>query len=264
MLRDGEALDEYHQVEYVSSLMRNPVNLLESGILFAYTQRSWPAPGSRMDWELARYNMVESQIRTWEVLDQRVLDTLFRMKRETYVPEQWRPLAFVDMEIPLGHGEVMLAPKLEARMLQELTLKESDRVLEIGTGSGYMTALLAALAGQVHSIELHPELSESAGRKLVRDGVRNIKLETGDAARGWERHAPYDAIVLTGSVPLPPVELSAQLKLGGRLLAVVGEPPVMTAHLVTCISEGALNDVGLFETCIAPLRNVPQPERFVF
>jgi protein-L-isoaspartate(D-aspartate) O-methyltransferase len=217
-----------------------------------------------MDLEQARYNMIESQIRTWEVLDQRVLDTLFAVKREEYVPNKYRPLAFVDMEIPLGHGEVMLAPKLEARMLQELTLKGSDRVLEVGTGSGYMTALLAALAGHVYSVELHAELSESADAKLTERGVRNVTLETGDAGRGWSRHAPYDAIVLTGSVPLLPKAFEAQLKLQGRLLAVVGTPPVMTARLVTSVSEGVYNEVGLFETCIAQLRNVPQPERFVF
>ena len=217
-----------------------------------------------MDLEQARYNMIESQIRTWEVLDQRVLDTLFAVKREEYVPNKYRPLAFVDMEIPLGHGEVMLAPKLEARMLQELTLKGSDRVLEVGTGSGYMTALLAALAGHVYSVELHAELSESADAKLTERGVRNVTLETGDAGRGWSRHAPYDAIVLTGSVPLLPKAFEAQLKPQGRLLAVVGTPPVMTARLVTSVSEGVYNEVGLFETCMAPLRNVPQPERFVF
>jgi protein-L-isoaspartate(D-aspartate) O-methyltransferase len=217
-----------------------------------------------MDLEQARSNMVESQIRTWEVLDQRVLDTLLTVKRDEYVPNKYRPLAFVDMEIPLGHGEVMLAPKLEARMLQELTLNESDRVLEVGTGSGYMTALLAALAGHVYSVELHAELSESARAKLADHRVRNATLETGDAGRGWPRHAPYDAIVLTGSVPLLPKELEAQLKPRGRLLAVVGTPPVMTARLVTSVGEGICNEVGLFETCIAPLHNVPQPQRFVF
>ncbi len=217
-----------------------------------------------MDLEQARSNMVESQIRTWEVLDQRVLDALFAVRREEYVPNKYRPLAFVDMEIPLGHGEVMLAPKLEARMLQELTLKGSDRVLEVGTGSGYMTALLAALAGHVYSVELHAELSESADAKLTEHRVRNVTLETGDAGRGWSRHAPYDAIVLTGSVPLLPKAFQAQLKSQGRLLAVVGTPPVMTARLVTSVSDGVYNEVGLFETCIAPLRNVPQPERFVF
>jgi protein-L-isoaspartate(D-aspartate) O-methyltransferase len=217
-----------------------------------------------MNVEQARSNMVESQIRTWEVLDQRVLDTLLAVKREAYVPDKYRPLAFVDMEIPLGHGEVMLAPKLEARMVQELTLKSTDRVLEVGTGSGHMTALLAALAGHVYSVELVPDLSQAAAGKLARHGVGNVTLEVGDAGRGWLRHAPYDAILLTGSVPLLGAQFQGQLKAGGRLLAVVGEPPVMTARLVTAIAEGAYNEVGLFETCIAPLRNVPQPERFVF
>src|SRR4249920_1360584 len=137
-----------------------------------------------MDLEQARYNMIESQIRTWEVLDQRVLDTLSAVKREEYVPEKYRPLAFVDMEIPLGQGEVMLAPKLEARMLQELTLKRTDRVVEVGRGGGYMTVLLAALAAHVYSIELHTELSEVAAGKLARFGVRNVTLEIGDAGRG--------------------------------------------------------------------------------
>jgi protein-L-isoaspartate(D-aspartate) O-methyltransferase len=217
-----------------------------------------------MDLEQARYNMVESQIRTWEVLDQKVLDTLSAVRREEYVPDKYRPLAFADMEIPLGHGEVMLAPKLEARMVQELTLNGTDRVLEVGTGSGYMTALLAALAGHVYSVELYADLSQSAGAKLAVHGVRNVTLETGDAGRGWLRHAPYDAIVLTGSVPLPPEAFEAQLKPHGRLLAVVGTPPVMTARLVTSLSVGVYNEVGLFESCIAPLRNVPQLERFVF
>lgn len=231
-----------------------------------------------MDIERARSNMIESQIRTWEVLDQRVLDTLAVTKREEYVPEKYRPLAFVDMELPIGHGEVMLAPKLEARMLQELTLKPDDRVLEVGTGSGYMTALLASLAGHVYSLELHADLSSSASAKLARHAVTNVTLEVGDGALGWLRYAPYDAILLTGSVPVLPPQLGSQLRPGGRLLAVVGDPPAMTARLVTCITPNALdhhggalnnyggawNDTGLFETCIAALRNVPQPERFVF
>jgi protein-L-isoaspartate(D-aspartate) O-methyltransferase len=217
-----------------------------------------------MDIERARYNMIESQIRTWEVLDQRVLDTLSAVKREEFVPEQYRPLAFVDMEIPLGYGEVMLAPKLEARMLQELTLKDTDRVLEVGTGSGYMTALLASLAGHVYSVELRPDFSAAAAGKLAAHGMANVTLEVGDAAQGWSRHAPYDAILLTGSVPVLPPRFRTQLRPGGRLLAVVGDPPVMTARLTTCVTEGAWNETGLFETCIASLRNVPQPERFVF
>jgi protein-L-isoaspartate(D-aspartate) O-methyltransferase len=217
-----------------------------------------------MDIERARYNMIESQIRTWEVLDQTVLDTLSALKREEFVPAQYRPLAFVDMEIPIGHGEVMLAPKLEARLLQELTLRKGDRVLEVGTGSGYVTALLGTLAGLVYSVEIHPDLSAGAAARLAAHGIENVTLEVGDAAQGWKRHAPYDAILLTGSLPILPGSWRDQLAPGGRLLAVVGDPPAMTARLVTCVTAGAYNEVGLFETCIAPLRNAPQPERFVF
>lgn len=217
-----------------------------------------------MDIERARYNMIESQIRTWEVLDQTVLDTLSALKREEFVPAQYRPLAFVDMEIPIGHGEVMLAPKLEARLLQELTLRKGDRVLEVGTGSGYVTALLAALSGHVYSVEIHPDLSAGAAARLAAHGIENVTLEVGDAAQGWKRHAPYDAILLTGSLPILPASWRDQLSPGGRLLAVVGDPPAMTARVVTRVTAGAYNEAGLFETCIAPLRNAPQPERFVF
>jgi protein-L-isoaspartate(D-aspartate) O-methyltransferase len=219
---------------------------------------------SQLDLERARFNMVEQQIRPWDVLDQRVLDLLSRLKREEFVPPQYRSLAFVDMEIPLGHGERMLAPRLEARMAQELMLNPADRVLEVGTGSGYMTALLAGLAGHVHSVDIVAEFTRSAAARLAAHGISNVALETGDAARGWDAHAPYDAIVLTGSVPLLPPAFQKCLKAGGRLLAVVGEPPVMVARLVTCAAPGAYNAAGLFDTCIAPLRNAPQPERFVF
>jgi len=217
-----------------------------------------------MDIERARFNMIESQVRTWEVLDQAVLDTLAAVKREEFVPPQYRSLAFVDMDIPLGHGEAMLAPKLEARLLQELTLRRSDRVLEVGTGSGYMAALLAHLVAQVHSIELHPDLSQSASEKLARAGISNAVLRVGNGALGWLEEGPFDAIVLTGSVPIIPAGLREQLAPGGRLLAIVGEAPAMTARLVTQVSPGVYNETGLFETCISPLREVRQPERFVF
>jgi protein-L-isoaspartate(D-aspartate) O-methyltransferase len=217
-----------------------------------------------MNVEQARFNMVEQQIRPWEVLDQRVLDLLFEVRREEFVPEQHRALAFADMEIPLGHGEVMLAPKLEARMLQELHVMPGDRILEIGTGSGYMTALLARLGNHVFSVEIVPELKAFAERNLARENILNVTLELGDGARGWSRHAPYDVVILTGSTPLLPEALLASLNPGGRLLAVVGDPPVMTAQLVTCVGEGTYNSVGVFETCIAPLKNALQPERFVF
>jgi protein-L-isoaspartate(D-aspartate) O-methyltransferase len=219
---------------------------------------------AQMDFERARFNMVEQQIRPWDVLDPQVLDLLFRLHREDYVPEQYRALAFADMEIPLGHGEKMLQPRLEARMLQELAVKSTDRILEIGTGSGYMTALLASLGNHVYSVDIVPEFTRSAAARLAAHGIGNVTLETGDAARGWDKHAPYDVIVLTGSVPVLPEAFQKTLAPGGRLIAVVGEPPVMEAQLVTYISAGACNAVGLFETCIAPLKNALQPERFVF
>ena len=219
---------------------------------------------TQLDVERARFNMVEQQIRTWEVLDPRVLDLLHRVRREEYVPAQHRALAFADLEIPIGHGEKMLAPRMEARMLQELALKAGDRVLEVGTGTGYMTALLASLAGHVVSVDLVAEFTRGAGERLSASGIANVTLATGDAARGWDRHGPYDAIVLTGSVPVLPEAFAKSLKPGGRLIAVVGEPPVMEAKLVTCVTAGAFGTVGLFETCIAPLRNALRPERFVF
>ena len=217
-----------------------------------------------MDIERARFNMIEQQIRTWEVLDPTVLELLARVKREDFVPARHRALAFVDMEIPLGHGEKMLQPKLEARMVQELMLKAQDRVLEIGTGSGYMTALLASLAEHVYSVDIVPEFTREAGAKLLARGIRNVTLETGDASRGWSAHAPYDVIVLTASTPLLPKAFQDSLKPEGRLLAVVGEPPVMEAELITRVARDAYSRAVLFETCIAPLQNALQPERFVF
>lgn len=217
-----------------------------------------------MNFEQARFNMVEQQIRTWEVLDQRVLDLLLRVRREEYVPQQHRALAFADMEIPLGHGEKMLAPKMEARMLQELALRPSDKILEIGTGSGYMTALLASLGSHVYSVDVVAEFVQAAGAKLAAHGINNATLEAGDAARGWDRHGPYDAIILTGSVPALADAFRKSLLPGGRLIAVVGEPPVMEAKLITCVAAGAFGTTGLFETCIPTLRNAPQVEKFVF
>ncbi len=222
------------------------------------------AAAPRTDIELIRFNMVEQQIRPWDVLDPVVLDLLMRVHRENFVPEQHRALAFVDMEIPLGHGETMLSPKLEARMLQELAVQRNDSVLEIGTGSSYMTALLASLSRHVYSVDIAPEFTRSAAPLLAANNIRNVTLETGDAARGWDKHGPYDVIVLTGSVPVLPESFQRSLNPGGRLLAVVGEAPVMHARLITCAHAGAFNTVTLFETCIASLKNAPQPQRFVF
>ncbi|MGH8744403.1 MAG: protein-L-isoaspartate O-methyltransferase family protein [Burkholderiales bacterium] len=217
-----------------------------------------------MDIEQARLNMIEQQIRTWEVLDQEVLDLLPVIKRERFVPEKWRALAFADMEIPLGSGQVMWPPKMEARVLQELAPKKTERVLEVGTGSGYLTALFAAKAQHVHSVEIIPEFSKQAARSLRSEGIDNVTLETGDAARGWNAHAPYDVIVLTGSVPMLPEAWRQNLNPGGRMFAIVGDPPVMAARLIGCVAPGEYNSVDLFETCITPLINAQQPERFVF
>ena len=217
-----------------------------------------------MNFEQARANMVEQQIRTWEVLDQDVLDLLYAVPREEFVPEKYRDLAFSDLEIPIGEGEKMWMPKLEARVLQELGLRKVDRVLEVGTGSAYLTALMSHRASHVYSVELRPALAAFGRANLARHGADNVTLETGDAARGWTRHAPYDAIVLTGSTPVLPQALLAQLAPGGRLFAVVGEAPAMRARLVTCSAPGAWRSTDLFETVIAPLANCEHPARFRF
>src|SRR5690349_1613507 len=216
-----------------------------------------------MDFEQARFNMVEQQIRTWDVLDQRVLDLLFDLRREEFVPPAYRALAFADLEIPLGDGERMWQPKLEARVLQELEIDRNDAVLEIGTGSGYMTALLARSASAVTTVEFIPRLSAEAAGKLSRAGIVNAQCEVGDGARGWGDRQ-YDVVVLTGSTPVLPDAWLKQLRPGGRLFAVVGDPPVMTARLVRSTAPGAFATEDLFETVIAPLRNAAQPARFVF
>jgi protein-L-isoaspartate(D-aspartate) O-methyltransferase len=217
-----------------------------------------------MDLEQARTNMVEQQIRTWEVLDQDVLDLLYVVPREEFVAPKQRALAFSDMQLPIIEGARMWEPKLEARVLQELEVHKTDRVLEVGTGSGYLTALLAHRAAHVFSVEINPALAAFGRHNLERHGTTNITLEVGDAARGWPTHAPYQVIVLTGSTPVLPRAFYQQLDVGGRLFAVVGELPVMTARLVTCTGRGAFHTVDLFETVVAPLVNAEHPPRFRF
>jgi protein-L-isoaspartate(D-aspartate) O-methyltransferase len=217
-----------------------------------------------MNLEQARYNMVEQQIRPWEVLDQEVLDLLMTVKREQFVPPACAALAFADTAIPLGHGAAMLTPAVEAKFLQALQLRKSDKVLEIGTGSGFMAALLGARSDHVHTVEIEPELAARARENLQRACADNVTVIDGDGAQGWPAQAPYDVILLSGSVPDIPPALPAQLKVGGRLLAVVGEAPLMQARLVTCVAEGRFQAVNLFETDIPRLRNVPEREKFVF
>jgi protein-L-isoaspartate(D-aspartate) O-methyltransferase len=220
-----------------------------------------------MNLEQARTNMVEQQIRTWEVLDQDVLDLLYVVPREAFVPEQHRALAFSDLEIPIEEGvkagQRMWQPKLEARVLQELNVRKADRVLEVGTGSGYFTALLSHRAAHVVSVEISPALAAFGRANLERHGADNVALEIGDAAHGWPAHAPYDVIVLTGSTPLLPPSFAEQLAPGGRLFAVVGEAPAMTARIVVSSGTGWRSN-NLFETVILPLANAERPSRFRF
>jgi protein-L-isoaspartate(D-aspartate) O-methyltransferase len=216
-----------------------------------------------MDIEQARFNMVEQQIRTWEVLDQRVLDLLFSVRREEFVPPAYRLLAFADLEVPLGDGQSMWMPKMEARVVQELQLTSGDEVLEIGTGSGYLTALLAKSGARVTSVELNPRLAAFGRANLQKNGVTGVELAQGDGARGFG-DASYDAVVLTGSTPVLSDAFVRALKPGGRVFAVVGEPPVMSARLVRWVAPGAVTTQDLFETVIAPLANAPAPARFEF
>lgn len=212
--------------------------------------------------EQARFNMVEQQIRPWDVLDMRVLELLSKVKREQFVPPAQTNLAFMDLEIPLGHHAFMWQPKLEARVLQSLKLARHDTVLEVGSGSGYFTALLSRLAGHVVSVEIVPELHAFSEKNLSAHGIDNVTLELGDAAQAWPGN--YDVIVLTGSVPVLPEAFLQSLNIGGRLFAIAGDAPAMKARLVTRIAPDQFEYVTLFETVVAPLQNALQPNRFTF
>ena len=217
-----------------------------------------------MNFEQARFNMVEQQIRPWEVLDQDVLDLLMTVKREEFVPAAYRELAFTEVEIPIGCGQVMLKPVIEGKVLQALRLGKADSVLEVGTGSGYFAALLAARTEWVRTIELEPELVKLAGANLARNGVENVVVVQGDGIAGWAERAPYDVIVVSGGLPFVPQALLEQLKVGGRLFAFVGEAPVMKARLITCEAEGRFRTEDIFETVVPMLKNAPQRDGFSF
>ena len=216
------------------------------------------------DPERARFNIVEQQIRPWEVIDQRVLDAMAAVPRENFVPERFRSLAFADTEIPLAHGESMLAPKIEAKLLQALDVQPTDRVLEVGTGSGYLTACLARLGGHVVSVEMRADLQEEAGARLAALAIQNVEWVAGDVFASDIPGAPFDVIAVTGSVPRIPVLLEGILAEGGRLFAVVGEPPAQQATLVTRIRGEVYRRETLFETVLPPLHNAPRPSAFVF
>ncbi len=222
-----------------------------------------------MDIELARMNMIEQQIRPWDVLDQAVLDLLATVRREDFVPPQYRALAFTDVELPLridgvDTGEVMLTPKVEARLLQELGIQAHETALEVGCGSGFMSALVAHRAHSVVAIEIDRRLCAFGKANLEHAGIRNVRIEQGDGALGWGERAPYDVIILSGSVPVLPQQVLAQLKVGGRLAAIVGEAPAMTAQIVTRATDASFDTLALFETCAKPLRNAWRPDPFRF
>ncbi len=219
---------------------------------------------SNLNIDKARYNMIEQQVRTWEVLDRRVLDVMAETRREDFVPEAWKNLAFADIEIPIGSGQVMMPPKLEGRLLQVLQIKPTDRVLEIGTGSGYLTACLARLGESVVSVELYPELSEAARRKLSATGINNVTLRTGNAADGWDQDGPFDVVAITGSLPQENPRFARLLRNAGRLFVIVGERPVMTATLITRNSDRDFHAEHLFETCIPALEKISAGRKFVF
>ncbi len=217
-----------------------------------------------MNFEQARYNMVEQQVRPWDVLDQRVLDLMQALPRDEFVPEAYRNLAYADIEIPLAGGQTMLAPKLEGRIVQALRLTSGDTVLEVGTGSGYLTALLAKLSAQVISIDINESFTQQANQKLAQHHIENVTLHTGNAAQGWEQSAPYDAIALTGSLLELPDSLKKQLKIGGRLFVVIGEDTIMEARLITRIAQQQWHTESLFDTCLPMLQHASITQRFVF
>lgn len=216
------------------------------------------------DREQARFNMIEQQIRTWEVLDTKVLDLLKEVPREDFVPPQYIGLAFADIEIPIGDGQTMLSPKVEGRILQALEIKKTDRVLEIGTGSGYLTALLAKSAKEVVSVETSAALSKQAKQRLAKHQIENVTLEVGSAVEGWPSKTPFDVIVFTGSLPVSPEAVKQNLAIGGRMFVVIGDAPAMHATMIRRISADNFKIDVIFETCLPPLNNAPQPDRFQF
>ncbi|MDQ3775967.1 MAG: protein-L-isoaspartate O-methyltransferase [Pseudomonadota bacterium] len=217
-----------------------------------------------MNFEQARSNMIEQQIRTWEVLDQRVLDLLASVPREDFVPSRYRSLAFSDTNIPLGFSEVMMAPKVEARMLQVLAIEPGDRILEIGTGSGYVTALLARSGREVTTVEIHPELCAGAKVRVSQHGLENVRFEVGNGLDRSATEGDYDVIAVTGSLPVYTDHFEKRLAVCGRVFLIVGQAPVMEAMLVTRVGAREFAREGLFETDLPPLRGAPTPKRFVF
>jgi protein-L-isoaspartate(D-aspartate) O-methyltransferase len=217
-----------------------------------------------MNIEQARFNMIEQQIRPWDVLDTEVLELLLVVKRENFVPAAHKALAFVDTEIPLPTGGAMFMPKIEARLLQEVAVKKHESVLEIGTGSGYMAALLAHKARHVTTVEISPEAKVLAEKALADNGISNVTVELGNGAQGWSNGAPFDVIVVSGALPVLPEAFLSQLKVGGRLACIIGEAPAMKAQLITRTGEAGYDTRTLFETTVSMLQSATTPSQFKF
>lgn len=217
-----------------------------------------------MNFERARFNMVEQQVRPWEVLDARVLDVLETVHREDFVPVRYRKLAFADLAVPLAHGECMMRPNVEGRMLQSLEIRDDESVLEIGTGSGFITACLARLARRVVSVELYEDLHAEAALRLQDKHVANVELSVGDALCGWQPQLAHDVLVVTGSVPSVPDLFRGWLNPGGRMFIVTGQSPAMEARLLTRVSVSDWQEESLFETDLPRLVNAEPPPAFTF
>lgn len=214
--------------------------------------------------EQARFNMVEQQIRPWQVLDKAVLNVLSHVPRELFVPQAYQALAYTDTEIPLGHGQSMVPPRVDARLMHDLHLTGTEKVLEIGTGSGYLAALLAGRAQRVVSLEVNPELAAAARANLQRAGITNVDVRVADGSAGAAGDAPFDAIVLGGSVAEVPQALLQQLKVGGHLIAIVGQDPVMVATLYTRTADAAWSSKALWDHTAPRLQGFTEPTRFHF
>jgi protein-L-isoaspartate(D-aspartate) O-methyltransferase len=217
-----------------------------------------------MNVNLARFNMVQQQVRTWDVLDPRILELMTLTPREVFVPADFQQLAFSDTFIPIGYDQVMLPPKIVGRILQSLTLNKRDSVLQIGTGTGYLSALLCQLAKKITAVEVIPELAKQTLKNLKALGLHNFVLEVGDAVPGWPDNAPYDAIILTGSVPVLPKSLGEELAINGRLFAVIGKAPAMSAVLLTRVGKEQWSKQVLFETNLPSMTHEVKVEDFQF
>jgi protein-L-isoaspartate(D-aspartate) O-methyltransferase len=217
-----------------------------------------------MNFEQARSNMIEQQVRPWEVLDERVLELLEKTHREDFVPVRYRKMAFADMAIPLEHGECMMKPVVEGRLLQALELKSDETVLEIGTGSGFITACLAQLAKRVITVDIHEQFSNEAAARLKEKDIQNVEFETGDAMTGWQPEQAHDVLVVTGSVPEIPEHFRGWVNPGGRMFVISGDSPAMEAKLLTKLNATEWREESLFETDLARLINAEKAPQFEF